>query len=666
MAPKHKNPSNARRTAVAPYNFVAVPDRLLAYEDREDGPRFVDHGEYHANRLTGWIDVELETRAPLYVRGSLTPAEYERMEREERDEGDNKTPHLKKVRNKPDFFNTGDAEVPVIPGSSVRGMLRTLAQILSYGKLAPVSDTPLAYRALADMSSQGEAYRVALMEEDPTQKNHFTPRFRAGYINKREDDRWVIRPAQEINGTTYARIYIRDIPRGLKRWHKCKNAQILYMEPGPYQFQKVRGGFLHVRYARVLRVLDHPAPGLTQAVLARSGKMFKKNSEAVVFPPDPQAAPIPIPDGTDDDSRDLVTAYRDQVTPAQMELLGSKEGVLQEHQPVFYLMEGGRLVFFGHTQMFRMVYEHSPREMLPPEHYDVDRTDLAEAIFGVAKGSQGGRAGRVFVSDAIAEPGQDGIWLVDENGVIPEILSSPKPTTFQHYLTQSRPDVPNGKGLLDYNDSPRATTLRGFKLYWHKGNTPLNALKEKSSVDLNKDTQHTRIRPVRSGVRFRLRIRFENLLLDELGLLWRTLDLPTAGDYAHKLGMAKPLGLGAIRVTPKLTLVDPSKRYRKLFADGNDWETAVVSDDLTEKLRQRAVADFEKLVVDFVKEPNVTQFDRLERVRQLVAMLSWPGPQPPSEKTRYMEIERRDPTAKRGKRNEYRERPVLPDPLAEI
>ncbi|MEZ4644806.1 MAG: hypothetical protein R3E31_19090 [Chloroflexota bacterium] len=45
----------------------------------------------------------------------------------------------------------------------------------------------------------------------------------------------------------------------------------------------------------------------------------------------------------------------------------------------------------------------------------------------------------------------------------------------------------------------------------------------------------------------------------------------------------------------------------------------------------------------------------------LLAMLAWPGPDP--EQTRYMEIERADPSAKHGKRNEYKERPVLPDPL---
>ena len=71
---------------------------------------------------------------------------------------------------------------------------------------------------------------------------------------------------------------------------------------------------------------------------------------------------------------------------------------------------------------------------------------------------------------------------------------------------------------------------------------------------------------------------------------------------------------------------------------------------------------FEKGVLKFLRQPKGSSFDNLERIQQLLQLLSWPGPLPPEEKSRYMEIERYDPSAKRSKRNEYRERPVLPDP----
>ena len=649
MVPKHKSPTKADRTAVAPYNFVSIPDRVLAYIDSEEHPRNVDHSLYHGNRLTGWIDVTLETRSPIYIRGPLTPEEYEKMEEEEQA---GNTSNLQKKRNKPDFFHTGDPNAPVIPGSSLRGMLRTLAQILSYGKLSPVSDVPLVYRAVADMSSHGDAYRARLMYEEIGQKNHYTPRFRGGYMQRDQGDKWSIQPAKEIGGTTYGRISRRDIPRNLKKWHNCHNASQVYIEIGPYQFQKVRGGFIHIKYARVLRMMRDETPGLKLAVLAESGKMFRKNSEAVIFAPDENAEPIPIPEK-------LVQAYRDQVSPEQERLLG-KNGVLRHDQPVFYLIKDDALVFFGHTQMFRMPYLNSPSDMLPPSHGDDSLTDYAESIYGSAKGQEKGQAGRISISDARMLAGQVDPWLPGNPVVIPEILSGPKPTTFQHYLTQSRPDVPKGQGLYTYNDKPEQTTLRGFKMYWHKGDVKRGQFEEKGEVDPKKDTQHTRIKPVRSGVKFQFRVRFENLLLDELGLLWWTLALPVEGDYLHKIGMAKPLGLGAIKLSPEVVLTNPAGRYRSLFSqEGDSWEEAIVP---AEEYLKLAVAKFEERVLSFNQQPKEKPFAKLDRVQELLDMLSWPGPQPPEELSRYMEIEHPDPSAKRGKSNEYRERPVLPAP----
>lgn len=658
MAPRHKNPSKRERTAVAPYNFVSVADPVIAFPNKEDSPRAVDHCVYHGNRLTGWIDVTLETKSPVYVRGSLTLAEYEQMEQQEKDD---RTPHLKKLRNKPDFFHVGDPKNPVIPGSSLRGMLRTMAQIIGHGKLAPVSNIPLAYRAIADMSSQGEAYRQRLMLEG--KKNYFTPRFEAGYIEQ-HNGRWGIRPAQKINDTTYARIPIRNIPPNLEKYLELSNAYKIYIEPGPYKFQPVRGGFLHICYAKVQRVLAYSAPGLIESTLTRSGKMFKKNTEAVVFPPDIEAQLIMIPDGSDeDDNRDLITAYRDQVSQEQRIILGRKDGILQNGQPVFYLVEDGKLVFFGHTQMFRMVYEHSPRHMLPAIHYDDNYTDLAEAIFGSVKGKETGQAGRVFVNDAKLLPEQKDIWLVGETGLIPEILSSPKPTTFQHYLTQSEPDLEKGKGLHTYNDSAQKSTLRGFKMYWHRGDVSPRHFTVKQPVDELKDTQHTKMRPVRSDIKFQFRVYYDNLLLDELGLLWWTLSLPVKGEHYHKLGMAKPLGLGSIKLRPRLTIVNPTERYTTLVDSDTNWDEAIMPKEVTEHYQEKAVKTFEKKVLSFLRQPDSMEFGQLERIQQLLEMLTWPGPQPPEEKTRYMQIEQQDPRDPRKKRNEYRERPVLPDPL---
>lgn len=665
MAPRHKNPNRKERTAVAPYNFIPPADPPLLFADRSAGGEWVeDQDIYKRGRHTGWLDVTLETRAPLYVRGPLETDDYDRMEQQESDPND-RTPHLRKLRNRPDFFHQGNPNRPVLPGSSLRGMIRSIVEILGYGKLSPVTDQPLVYRSI-DTSAHGEFYRRRMMQEDPNQKNYFTPRFKAGYMRQQKGD-WYIQPAQEMGGATYARIPIESIPRNLKRWYNCRNANEIYIQPGPYQFQKVRGGFLHIKYAKVLRAAEQEGPGLTKAALIRSGQMFSKKSEAIVFPGDKDENHwLRVPDGSQEGEADLVTAYKDQITPEQSDLLGPK-GVLQEQQPVFYLVENGRLVFFGHTQLFRLPYPHSPRLLLGAGHQENDkRLDMAEALFGRVKGKESGQAGRVFVTDGRLEKGQDSPWLEEQPVVIPQILSGPKPTTFQHYLAQPQPDVEQGKALLSYNHSPKETTLRGHKMYWHKGKVERRDIAEKKPVDEGKDSQHTMMRPVRPGMHFHFRVYFENLRPQELGLLWWAVALPAEGDYCHKLGMGKPLGLGAVKLEPKLTLLDPQGRYEKLLVEQEgetDWAQGTKPVEQTAKDLQDALGDFETLMLTATRksEPNAQAFGRLERVQMLLKMLAWPGPNP--EQTRYMEIERADPTAKRGKRNEYKERPVLSDPL---
>lgn len=667
MNPKHENPKRPERTATAPYNFVPLPERPFTSPDGS-GILNPDQSSYHKERLTGWIDVTLQTRAPIYIRGPLTPKEN--LKREEEDNNPNdRTPHLQKLRNKPDFYHNGNPANPVIPGSSLRGMIRSVVEILGHGKFAPVPERPLVYRAVGDISSHGEAYRQQLMDEEPSMKNYFTPKYLAGFIRKHGDS-WYIQPAAEVNGITFARIMHKDIPRNdLKNLPGLRNAYEIYVAVGKYEFQPVRGGFVNIRRMMVTHASPIKRDNLVPAVLAESGPIPKKASEAVVFRPDLTAGRddtwIRIPDGNEsNDSRDIIGEYKEQLSPAQEKILGIG-GALREWQPVFYLMENGRFVFFGHTQLFRLTYKRSPKGFLPISFTDEERIDLAEAIFGKVRGSRGGQAGRVFVGDACLDPNPGDPWLPGGE-VIPKILSTPKPTTFQHYLTQSQPDVPRGKGLHTYNNNPTDTTLRGYKRYWLKGDTPRERFAERQesvrAPELEK--QHTRIKPLRSGLTFHFRVRFENLLPQELGLLWWALALPAkdGGDYCHQIGMGKPLGLGAIKLTPELHLMDPSRRYDLLFtADGEKWESGEERPEQTAKLLEVIVRQFEEFIAKSQGQAG-TPMVRLERVRMLLEMLRWrEATSEWLEQTRYMEIEHHSPDGR--KTNEYRERPVLPDPL---
>lgn len=168
------------------------------------------------------------------------------------------------------------------------------------------------------------------------------------------------------------------------------------------------------------------------------------------------------------------------------------------------------------------------------------------------------------------------------------------------------------------------------------------------------------MQPLRAGVEFDFRVRFDNLSNEELGALLWVLQLGADSRYRLKVGMGKPLGMGAVKVIPRLHLIDRVARYSTLF-DEDNWVTGLQEEEIARRTQQESVVAFERFIIAQVKAPGATSLEELSRVRQLLTLLGWPGPDP--EQTRYLEIERADPKAKRGKRNEYDERPVLPHPF---
>ena len=641
MNPRHNNPTRPDRVAHAPYNFVPLPEQIVQTDYEIPG-----HDVYTGH--TGYLDCTLTTLTPTYTRAAMTPDFFAEWADRINEMMQNDQAREKYAQ----FFHLDDAEHPVIPGSSLRGMTRMLVEIAGYGKVQWVTDEQLIFRAVGDPTSLGRYYNRRLLQDDG--RKYLTPLVRAGYLEKR-GGHWFIRPSQAIDGTTFARIHIDDIPSGLPQWHGCKNAYRIWVRLGRYGYQEIKGGFIHLEYTPVLEAYNSASDGLQEAVLAYSGHMSSKRHEAVIFPPDPAASPITISD-------DLLRAYREQISREQKKLLGD-QGALNPHQPVFYLMENNRLIFFGHLMMFRLPYEHSPLDLVSKALCREDSTDLAEALFGYVSSAyrQNGRSGRVFFTDAQFESAQGCIWLIDDP-VTPQILSGPKPTTFQHYLTQQQPDkvksgrrykdgTPKMELRLDHYASPppHETVIRGHKLYWHKqeGLATMDFVEAKTP-DWSSDKQHTQIKPVQPGVTFRFRVYFENLTEVELGALLWALDLPVG--HHHKIGMGKPLGLGSVAIKPWLVLTDRLARYRQLF-DENEWYTSERKDPDREQFRQA----FEQYILKHMSQNergNAQSLAQVTRIQMLLKMLEWPGPD--RALTEYMVIE---------PNNEYKERPVLPDPL---
>ncbi len=686
--PKHTNPTREERRAKAPYNFVPLPEKVVLAKEPPEMDR------YHPDLYSGWLDCELTNDAPLYIRAGWTEAEARKRAEKEKEEG-----------LPPDFFFLDpDTREPVIPGSSLRGMFRTLIEIITYSKVQPVANQPkVFFRA------------VAAPKDDPLTKPYqevtgrFGSKVHAGYVVRR-NGRWYVKPAPRprdlgLLGTeAYLKVKDRDIEDGaipnFIRFSE-KDYRPQYHE---VSFDvKIRHG-KRGKYVAISRIGPRDKGYPYHGVLVCSGNMAETGSSprqhgrkggkgksrrthyALVLDPLPHASPLPIQEQAVKDYIDGLTEF--QKKPPFDERLGC----LIEGRPIFYVKEGNEVVAFGHTPYFRVPAwlkgsspkrAATPRDFVPEQDDERGGYDIAEALFGyVEQGKTGkrpvARAGRLFFSDAKCvkpcEPTQP---------IVPHILASPKPTTFQHYLVQDKrrghnPDVK--PKLAHYGTSPDETAIRGHKLYWHKGKIGIEAIKEDErkagaqeelikKVKSGEDTQHTYIKPLESGARFHFRIDFENLRAEELGALLWLLKIAADDHYRLKLGMGKPLGMGAVKITSTLHLIDREARYRHLF-QGNAWATGEITDATkVEKVWTQSIEAFEQYVFQRVKPADRTQkpshIQELDRIRELLALLTWPEPN--QELTRYMEIEYQDPLfqkmgAKAKKVNEFKERPVLPTP----
>lgn len=392
------------------------------------------------------------------------------------------------------------------------------------------------------------------------------------------------------------------------------------------------------------------------------------------MPKDPNAPEIPIAkESVEAYIKGLSTFLADKENMKDWNGCTANRGCLGDGKPVFYIPDS-QIRYFGHDPNFRIPAllkgakrASTPRDFVPASVRKHELPDLAEAIFGwVAEKDEEGpkeeaRAGRVFFEDARFSAAKHGIWYNNGQAITPKILSTPRPTTFQHYLVQNAAadhDPDNKQKIAHFGTNPAETEIRGYKHYWHRGSDPDIEFSESDPQKAEKrKTQLTRMIPLKSGVQFKGRIHFENLRAEELGALLWVLNLPHNENvvYRHKLGMGKPLGMGAVAISAELHLSNREARYSRLF-DADFWH--VPSSESDEDFK----TTFENYILAHL-ENKPASLSQVDRIQQMLTMLAWRGDLPDGTQgavwqdwTEYMQIEHPQ------RLNEYVERPVLPTP----
>lgn len=534
--------------ATAPYNFIPLPKTVLdsplqTYLDKKDelttkgeDPVSAAFRTYMAEKanLNGHIALEIETVTPVFIGG---------------DENGK-------------FFAPGGT--PIIPGSSLRGMIKNLYKIVTCGSWKndeDIKDTHLYYRCLMapkdKMPFLTKLHKKYSDYMTTSENGHVKKNAKPGFLFKR-GDQWFICPLlpdklHSIPIWKYMRKFeLND--RGIKKSSVRWDGHTAYIQIGLLSTAKLKRSQEDLEKA-------------TEKERESWGKQYYKYMSLNDID---KSKCYPVPDTViesyqGDKNRRGIDLTK-EVSQKSFSLQGKKGFIAP---CFFFLDDAGNVKSFGHGQSYRIPYDNNIMAAVPQHvRFSEGHTDFASAVFGISR-KDVSWASRVTFDDAL--PLQKIETLKAEEA---HILMQPNPTSFQLYLKQNQQDQ-----LVhwDYSaDGHHAAEVRGYKFYWHSKSdhnwhaTAKELKLSRENVAKGKAPLAKKIEPLLPGTKFEGNIHFHDLTREELGALMLIFRLGKGSeDIVYKIGMGKSIGLGSIRIKANLFLEDGS-RYKTLF-DSDSW-----------------------------------------------------------------------------------------------
>ncbi len=306
----------------------------------------------------------------------------------------------------------------------------------------------------------------------------------------------------------------------------------------------------------------------------------KKKSQRFIYPPNsPSSVKFTIADelrynranevSINDDNSKVSGQYTLADDSNQIAGIRIKRHELQEQDIVYFKQTGSSVESMGPVEVYRVLYKYSLDEILINKHKkhltcdDPENLCPACRIFGWVHPNPKenekdvARKGFIHFSTATLTENQ----TPEYKWVTIKLLGQPHPSCWQFYLNSKDYGEDGG-----YNDNN--AKIRGRKFYWHQPDVTIDKIEDHREKDQNgnniplPDNQNKTVELLMPKVTFTFSVDFENLSDSDLGLLLMTLqpnliDVPNISkELYHHLGMGKPLGLGSAKVEiDKLILI---------------------------------------------------------------------------------------------------------------
>ncbi|WP_017577722.1 TIGR03986 family type III CRISPR-associated RAMP protein [Nocardiopsis kunsanensis] len=411
--------TRVRHTATAPYGSVPLADTPLPAADLHPGHRTADLLRSHDRTVpgthTGWIELTATTLTPTYVGRSPDRGRVGRSLR------------------LPDPDGPG---LPVLPGSSLRGLIRNTVRILTGGETGPVNTPMLYFRApvridpdSGDSTLPARTRQVMAHRHAHYRKRRAGLRTRQGFLqHDGPEDRWYV---VEVAPTPWTpepgqalKLPFETLRRSLRTWdfgvdtfpdppRGTGYVPTLHPQHGMLQHRWVHAlhvpgtkGVVAVAPTRA-QALDHlHAHGtdggtVVPALIVLTGQASAERRNAFLFPRphDMRTGRLPVPEALVElfESAEQITDYQRLAFPDHLgagpgdperpPVAGAGGGGLPRSgvEPVWFDQDlSGAVVSFGRSGGYRIAVSEEnpirravPPRVLGPQHEDPDRDERA-------------------------------------------------------------------------------------------------------------------------------------------------------------------------------------------------------------------------------------------------------------------------------------------------
>lgn len=457
-----------------------------------------------------------------------------------------------------------------IPGSSVKGMLRSVMEVMSFGNLAnKVNDHRYALRDL-----KNEAYRSSFRQgsvfggwlqqtgaDSYTLQDCGVP----GRISHKEIDKVFPQPKQR----PFSRYFERNGDFDQKKdTHKSARHKYQLYETATtnYDFS-----FREEREDKGRRVYTFDPQSPQQGHLVFTGQSspreFNQNQNKMVghfyefifwqTNQAPQVVDTAV-------IKNFLFAYYDQEPAEQSEDFKHWRQELKAGRaiPVFFRKDQttGAVSDLGLSYMYKLPYKNSIKEAIE-KHQKKQGIDLAEAIFGyINEDENTALKGRVHVGHAFATKGE-------VSGKETLLLSTPRASYYPNYvrqqvdnrghITSTKTNPRNGREEKTYHTyMDNNPEIAGWKRYpVHTSAVPVRVKERNAKMD-------TVFYPLKAKAEFELQVAYHNLKKIELGALLSAITFHETEEVYHSLGLAKAFGYGKISL--EITEIDEATKLAAL------------------------------------------------------------------------------------------------------